>query len=194
MSSIVGVGITPPKVLGTPKPASSVMISRMFGASFGGTMRGAHQGVDCRASSLITPPNAGSGAGSCRPSMVVVALGDPMVPVTSPAKAGSEANPQVAMPISRAEKTTLMTFLQGVSSLARAKGASTRCLAHAARFDRQSITRAACDSCHFAPRRPGALLHLMPAPSPCGRAASRLIEPTYARAQSLGYNACIPRP
>ena len=82
MRSIVGVGITPPKVLGTPKPASSVMISSTFGAPFGGTTRGAHQGFDCRASSLITPPNFGSGGGSCFPSMVVVALGEPGVPVT----------------------------------------------------------------------------------------------------------------
>ena len=63
MRSIVGVGMTPPKVLGTPKPESSVMMSRTLGASLGGTMRGAHQALDCRASSLITPPNFGSGAG-----------------------------------------------------------------------------------------------------------------------------------
>ena len=31
--------------------------------------------------SLITPPNFGSGAGSCLPSMVVVAPGEPTVPV-----------------------------------------------------------------------------------------------------------------
>ena len=74
--------MTPPKVLGTPKPASSVMISSTFGAPFGGTTRGAHQGFDCRASFLITPPNFGSGGGSCLPSMVVVALGEPGVPVT----------------------------------------------------------------------------------------------------------------
>src|SRR5262245_55149483 len=61
MRSIVGVGITPPKVLGTAKPASSVMISSTLGAPFGGTTRGAHQGFDCSASSLITPPNFGSG-------------------------------------------------------------------------------------------------------------------------------------
>jgi hypothetical protein len=78
---MVGVGITPPKVLGTPKPASSVMISNTLGASFGGTTRGAHHGFDCRASSLITPPNSGSGAGSCLLLMVVVALGEPGVPV-----------------------------------------------------------------------------------------------------------------
>ena len=69
MRSIVGVGMTPPKVLGTPKPASSVMISSTLGAPLGGTTRGAHQGFDCRASSLITPPNFGSGGGSCLPLM-----------------------------------------------------------------------------------------------------------------------------
>src|SRR5574337_634512 len=82
MRSIAGVGITPPKVLGTPKPASSVMISSTFGAPFGGTMRGAHQGLDCSAPCLITPPKAGSGAGSRVPGIVVVALGEPGVPVT----------------------------------------------------------------------------------------------------------------
>jgi hypothetical protein len=82
MRSIVGVGMTPPKVLGTPKPASSVMISSTFGAPFGGTTRGAHQAFDCSASSLMTPPNLGSGGGSCLLLIVVVALGEPRVPVT----------------------------------------------------------------------------------------------------------------
>jgi hypothetical protein len=81
MRSMAGVGMTPPKVLGTPKPASSVMISSTFGAPFGGTTRAGHQYFDCRASSLITPPNFGSGGGSCFPLMVVVALGEPGVPV-----------------------------------------------------------------------------------------------------------------
>jgi len=81
MRSIVGVGMTPPKVLGTPNPASSVMMSSTLGASLDGMMRGAHHGFDCRASSLITPPNFGSGAGSCLPLMVVVASGEPCVPV-----------------------------------------------------------------------------------------------------------------
>src|SRR5439155_14399877 len=79
--SIVGVGMTPPNVLGTPKPESSVMISRMFGACLGGTTRSAHQAFDWRASFLITPPNFGSGGGSCCPLMVVVAPGEPGVPV-----------------------------------------------------------------------------------------------------------------
>src|SRR5207247_540692 len=81
MRSIAGVGMTPPNVLGTPKPESSVMMSRIFGAFLGGTTRGAHQGFDWRASSLITPPNFGSGGGSCFPLMVVLALGEPSVPV-----------------------------------------------------------------------------------------------------------------
>src|SRR5580765_7850823 len=82
MRSIVGVGITPPKVLGTPKPASSVIMSKTLGTPLGGTTRGAHQGVDCSAPSLITPPNFGSGGGSCCPLIVVVALGEPSVPLT----------------------------------------------------------------------------------------------------------------
>ncbi len=44
-------------------------------------MRGAHQALDLRASFSITPPNFGSGAGSCLPLMVVVAPGEPGVPV-----------------------------------------------------------------------------------------------------------------
>src|SRR5262245_469619 len=79
---MVGVGITPPKVLGTPKPASSVIISNTLGAPWG-TTRGAHHGFDCRASSLMTPPNFGSGGGSCLPLIVVVALGEPGAPVVS---------------------------------------------------------------------------------------------------------------
>lgn len=37
--SSVGVGMTPPNVLVTPKPVSSVMISSTFGAPLGGTTR-----------------------------------------------------------------------------------------------------------------------------------------------------------
>ncbi len=77
---MAGVGMTPPNVLGTPKPASSVMISNTFGAPFGGTTRGAHQGFDCSASSLMTPPNFGSGGGSCLPSIAIVAPGEPGTP------------------------------------------------------------------------------------------------------------------
>ena len=50
MRSSAGVGMTPPKVLGAPKPSSSAMMSNTLGAPFGGTMRGAHQGCDSEAS------------------------------------------------------------------------------------------------------------------------------------------------
>ena len=63
MRSIVGVGITLPKVLGAPKPWSSVIISKTLGAPFGGTTRGGHQGVDSEAFSFITPPNGSGGGG-----------------------------------------------------------------------------------------------------------------------------------
>ena len=52
-------------------------------------MRGAHQYFDCKASSLITPPNGGSGAGSCLPLIVVVALGEPGTPVICWAEMGA---------------------------------------------------------------------------------------------------------
>src|SRR5215510_15043629 len=81
MRSMDGVGMTPPNVLGTPKPASSVMMSSTLGASLGGMTRGAHQGFDSSAASLITPPNFGSGGGSCFPSSWMVALGEPGSPV-----------------------------------------------------------------------------------------------------------------
>ena len=73
--------MTPPKVLGAPNPWSSVMMSSTLGAPFGGTTRGAHQPCDSEAFSLITPPNLGVGGGTCFPSMVIVAPGDPGVPV-----------------------------------------------------------------------------------------------------------------
>src|ERR1039457_6979043 len=82
MRSMAGVGTTPPNVPGAPKPTSSVMMSRILGAPLGGTTRGGHQGVDSVAFSLITPPNAGSGAGSSFPLIVVVACSEPGTPVT----------------------------------------------------------------------------------------------------------------
>src|SRR6185436_14113355 len=89
MRSSAGVGITPPNVPGAPKPASSVMMSRTLGAPFGGTTRGAHHGFDSDAFSLISPPNAAGGGGICFPSMVVVAPGEPGVPVDCCAEAGA---------------------------------------------------------------------------------------------------------
>src|SRR5215470_12054533 len=57
------------------------MISSTFGAPLGGTTDGGQYGFDSLASSLITPPNFGGSGGSCLPSIVVVALGEPAVPM-----------------------------------------------------------------------------------------------------------------
>src|SRR5208283_4042659 len=63
------------------------MMSRMLGAPLGGTIRGGHQGLESFALSLMIPPNFGGGGGSCFPSMVVVALGEPGSPVVCWAEA-----------------------------------------------------------------------------------------------------------
>src|SRR5258707_192006 len=67
------------------------MISRMLGALLGGTTFGGHQVFDSVASSLMTPPNFGGGGGSRLPSMVVVALGEPIVPLICCAMAAGKA-------------------------------------------------------------------------------------------------------
>ena len=82
----------PPNVLVTPYPWSSVMIRRTLGAPLGGTTVGGQYGVESVAISLITPPNFGSGGGSCLPLIVVVALGDPGVPVVCICAVAKEAN------------------------------------------------------------------------------------------------------
>src|SRR5271154_2996628 len=73
---------------------------RMLGAPLGGTTRGGHHGVESLALSLITPPNGIGGGGSCFPSSVTVALGEPGTPVICWAKAGVE--PSSPMAINRA--------------------------------------------------------------------------------------------
>src|ERR1700686_4117670 len=89
MRSRLGVGIRPPKVLGAPKPTSSVMISNTFGAPFGGTTVGGQYGVEVVASRLMTPPKGDGGLGMYRPSSVVVAAGEPGTPLVCWAKAGT---------------------------------------------------------------------------------------------------------
>src|SRR4029453_2801086 len=64
------------------------MISSTLGAPLGGTTVGGQYGLESAAVSLITPPNFGSGGGSCFPLIVVVALGEPGVPVIRCACAG----------------------------------------------------------------------------------------------------------
>src|SRR5437016_4633804 len=74
------------------------MMSRMLGAPLGGTTVGGHQGFDSVAFSLITPPNLGSGGGSCFPSIVVVAPGEPTVPATCCAPPSEEHSVQTTTP------------------------------------------------------------------------------------------------
>jgi len=100
--------MTPPKVLGAPKPWSSVIMSSTLGAPFGGTMRGGHQGFDSEAFSLITPPNFGSGGGSCFPSMVVVAPGEPGTPVVSWAEAVAAASMATRTKVRIADRNNLV--------------------------------------------------------------------------------------
>src|SRR4029453_18771696 len=57
------------------------MIKSTLGAPLGGTTVGGQYGLESTAVSLITPPNLGWGGGFCLPSMGVVALGEPGVPV-----------------------------------------------------------------------------------------------------------------
>src|SRR6266513_1067057 len=68
------------------------MIRRTLGAPLGGTIRGGHHVLESFALSLITPPNFAGGGGSCFPSIVVVALGEPGTPVTCCAAAGARTN------------------------------------------------------------------------------------------------------
>src|SRR6476646_1397303 len=63
------------------------MISKTLGAPLGGTTLGGQYGLDSWASILIVPPNGAGGGGRYLPSIVVVALGDPGVPVVSWASA-----------------------------------------------------------------------------------------------------------
>src|SRR5450631_534190 len=67
------------------------MISSMLGAPFGGTTRGGHHGVESLALFSITPPNFRGGGGSCLPSIVIVALGEPGVPLICWAIAAGES-------------------------------------------------------------------------------------------------------
>src|SRR5262245_28229135 len=87
--SRAGVGMTPPNVLVTPNPESSVMISSTFGAPFFGITFAGQKGLESTAMRSILPPNLGGGGGIWFPGMVVVALGDPGTPVVSMPLAGA---------------------------------------------------------------------------------------------------------
>jgi hypothetical protein len=69
-----------------------------LGAPLGGTTRGGQYGLESVTLSSITPPNFSGGGGRSFPLMVVVALGEPGVPVISWAGAGRATN--IAAPVS----------------------------------------------------------------------------------------------
>src|SRR6185295_4917981 len=80
------------------------MISSTFGAPLGGTTEGGQYGLESLAVSLITPPNFGGSGGSCLPSSVMVALGEPGVPVicwaaADPARRPGNVTSKVARPV-----------------------------------------------------------------------------------------------
>src|SRR5271165_742914 len=88
------------------------MMRRMLGAPLGGTTRAGQYGVDSRALSLITPPNFIGAGGSCFPSIVTVALGEPGTPVSCWAGAGSAMNIAAAMGVIVANFSSLGFIVQ----------------------------------------------------------------------------------
>src|SRR5262245_56965313 len=80
MRSRAGVGMTPPKVEGAPKPTSSVRISRMFGAPSGGVICGGQADVLSMAFGMIVPLNGRVGSGRTRLSGNSTAVGAPGAP------------------------------------------------------------------------------------------------------------------
>src|SRR5262249_3361865 len=97
--------MTPPKVEFEPKPASSIRISNMMGAPLGGTTRAGQAGVDCKAFSSIRPWNGCAGGGRYRPSIVVVAVGEPGSPVVCCAIAGTKVS--TARAVTESSATTV---------------------------------------------------------------------------------------
>src|SRR6516164_4122448 len=68
------------------------MMSKMLGAPLRGTTVGGQYGLESLASMLIVPLNGAGGGGRYLPSMVVVALGEPGVPVVCCASVGTIVN------------------------------------------------------------------------------------------------------
>ena len=61
--------------------------------------------------SLITPPKGRAGGGSCFPSIVSVALGEPGVPVICWAPAGAPARKTNRAERDRAENVSVVVFI-----------------------------------------------------------------------------------
>src|SRR5262245_26801452 len=89
--SNVGVGIGPPKVLAAPKPTSSVMMSKTFGAPLGALTSLGKSGLDVRAMRSIWPLNGASGLGRDSSGCSLGAGFAPGWPLASPPPAGATA-------------------------------------------------------------------------------------------------------
>src|SRR5205809_2858324 len=87
------------------------MMSSTFGAPLGGTTDGGQYGLESFASSLISPPNFGGSGGSCLPSSVIVALGEPGVPVICWANAPGASDRHRRIPVDDRKLAILITML-----------------------------------------------------------------------------------
>src|SRR5215472_4727080 len=79
------------------------MISKTSGAPFGGTTVAGQNGLESFESKLIVPPKGGAGGGRYFPSIVVVASGEPGVPVVC----WASAEPTARTARTAADKTNL---------------------------------------------------------------------------------------
>src|SRR5215470_17497399 len=98
------------------------MISRTLGAPFGGTTVAGQNGLESFASKLIVPPKGEAGGGRYFPSIVVVASGEPGVPVVCWASAGHmvtarakthATNALIFMDVVLPRRTQRLTFPMG---------------------------------------------------------------------------------
>src|SRR5499426_3538234 len=83
------------------------MISKTLGAPFGGTTVAGQDGLESFASKLIVPPKGEAGGGRYFPSIVVVASGEPGVPVVC----WASAEPTVRAARTEADKTTVTAMI-----------------------------------------------------------------------------------
>src|SRR5262245_30606493 len=83
------------------------MISKTLGAPFGGTTVAGQNGLESFESKLIVPPKGGAGGGRYFPSIVVVASGEPGVPVVC----WASAEPTVRAVTTEADKTNVTAMI-----------------------------------------------------------------------------------
>src|SRR5262245_40199038 len=105
------------------------MISSTFGAPFGGTTRAGQYGFEFFTSRSILPSNFCGGGGSCSPLIVVVALGEPGVPVvwmSAPCAAAKNVIVHAAIRCAHRPPLVMLVFLFCISVKAPQPLGSTR--------------------------------------------------------------------